>query len=151
MLWSVLYFIFVFLWQIPAKKKYNIVGGNVSHSSGIETGRDFPPVFLCDWDGMGSFFLREWDGRDLKIHSRVTLYFTPEHVSGVERWESPLIAHGTVHPSAPPLKATSGRSAHYRSALNAVCFALHSNRPPRAPKKKKNLYMTFSLDHSLTS
>ena len=55
MLWSVLYFIFIFLWQIPAKKKYNIVGGNVSHSSGIETGRDFPPVFFV-WLGRDGIF-----------------------------------------------------------------------------------------------
>ena len=45
----------------------------MSHSSGIETGRDFPPVFLCDWDGMGSFFLREWDGFENPLPCRPLL------------------------------------------------------------------------------
>ncbi len=36
------------------------------------TGRDFPPRFFVDWDGM-RLFLWEWDGRGLRIPSRVTL------------------------------------------------------------------------------
>ncbi len=44
------------------KKKITGVGGNGSYSTGSGKGQDFPPIF--SW---------EWDGRGLKIHSRVTL------------------------------------------------------------------------------
>ncbi len=63
-LWSVLYF-------------YNTgVGGNGSHSSG--SGRDgiFPQFFRGIGSGRDEF-LWEWDGRGLRIHSRVTLCFEP--------------------------------------------------------------------------
>ncbi len=33
------------------------VGGNESHSSGSETGWDFPPVFSWDWDGKRLIFV----------------------------------------------------------------------------------------------
>ncbi len=61
MLWSVLYF--YCNWQIPGKKKKKKnmgVGGNGSFFVGF--GRN----------GI-IYFLWEWDGRGLKIHSRVTL------------------------------------------------------------------------------
>ncbi len=72
-LWSVLYF--YCNWQVPAKKKKK-----TQHGSGREW-----ESFFRDWNGMGfspsffrgigtgqDFFL--WDGRGLKIHSRVTLW-----------------------------------------------------------------------------
>lgn len=44
-------FIFTVTERLRTKKR-----GSVSHSSGIGTERDFPPVFSRDWDGTGIFF-----------------------------------------------------------------------------------------------
>ncbi len=58
----------------PKKTKNTGVGGNGSHSSGIGTGQDFPPVFSWDWDGTRFFFVGV----------------------GRERFENPLLCHPLV-------------------------------------------------------
>ncbi len=45
------------------KKKNTEVGRNGSHSSRSGTGRDFPPVFLWDWDGKRLKFVMHFGNR----------------------------------------------------------------------------------------
>ncbi len=78
------YYIFTVTTDFGPKKKKKKENGS---------GREWESFFR-EWNGMGFspsffvglgrdeiFFLWEWDGRGLKIHSRVTLYFMTRNFS----------------------------------------------------------------------
>lgn len=76
--------------------KYHNTGMSGSHSSRIGTRQDFFPLFFYVI-GMGwHLLLWEWDRRGLKIHSRVTLYYTYLPTSPVSDYVTELFVSTVV-------------------------------------------------------